>query len=52
MEVTVKKRVSGSETTDKKETIPGIIFSKKNLISFMLVAIKLATHFIKKSREN
>lgn len=52
MEITVKKRVSGSEATNQKETIKGIIFSKKNLVSFVLVAIKLATHFIKKSREN
>ena len=52
MEITIKNGMSGSETTDKKETLQGIIFSKKNLISFVLVAIKLATHFIKKSREN
>lgn len=52
MEVKVKNGMLGSEATNQKETLQGIIFSKKNLISFMLVAIKLATHFIKKSREN
>ena len=52
MEIKVKNGMSGSETTNKKETVKGIIFSKKNLVSFVLVAIKLATHFIKKSKDN
>jgi len=52
MEKAIKNGMSPNPTGNKETKVSGIIFSKKNLVSFVLVAIKLATHFLRKSREN
>ena len=46
-----QKRVRPSTSFDKEETISGIIFSRKNIVSFVLVAIKLAVHILKQNKE-
>lgn len=48
----IKNGVPSNPTRDEETKVSGIIFSKKNLVSLMLVAVKLVTHFLRKSKEN
>jgi len=52
METTVKNGMSPNPPRDKETKVSGTILSKKNLVSLVLVAIKLVTHFLRKSKEN
>lgn len=48
----IKNGMSPNPARNKETTVSGIIFSKENLISLVLVAVKLVTHFLRKSKEN
>lgn len=48
----IKNGVPSNQTRDKETKVSGIIFSKENLVSLVLVAVKLVTHFLRKSKEN
>ena len=52
MEEAVKNGMSPNPPRNKETKVSGIVFSKKNIVSLVLLAVKLATHFLRKSKEN
>lgn len=50
MEISVSERCEGSNERVQEETISKVIFSKKNLISVVLLVVKLITFFVRKHK--
>ena len=50
METTIANRCKESDARLQEEAISEIIFTKKNLVSVILLVVKLATFFIRKSK--
>lgn len=50
MEITVSERCEGSDERVQEEAISEVVFSKKNLISVVLLVVKLVTFLVRKHK--
>jgi len=50
VEITVSERCKGSDKRIQEEAVSEVVFSKKNLVSVILLVVKLVTFFVRKHK--